>query len=96
MEKDIYLPHIHYKILVRPFKKDARVPNALAYTEHNKNGVCTLYLPKGKQMPGDIAHELVHVLQFICLDRDIRFEVEQEHMGYIMHYLMGQVFGHTF
>jgi hypothetical protein len=36
---------------------------------------------------------LIHVLQFICVDRNMDFTVETEHMGYLMHYLMGQVLG---
>ena len=47
-------------------------------------------------MPGDVAHELIHVLQFICADRNMDFVREQEHMAYIMHYLMGKVYGHTY
>lgn len=38
-----------------------------------------------------IAHELVHVLQIICEKISARFENEQEHMAYIMHYLMTEL-----
>ncbi len=97
MKKDIYLPHIHYTVKIREFKSPPKeISNAQAYTEHDKNGQCTVYLPKGKQEAGDVAHELIHILQFMCLDRNMRFELEQEHMGYMMHYLMGCVFNSRF
>lgn len=97
MKKDIYLPHLHYTVRLRHFSKaPEELNNALAWTKHDKNGVVTVYLPKGKQAYGDVAHELIHVLQFICLDRNIRFEFEHEHFGYLMHYLMGQVFNQHF
>ena len=66
--------------------------NALAYVENIDNNSCAIFLGK-KDSSGDIAHELVHVLQFICLARNIDFRLEKEHMGYIMHYLMGRILG---
>lgn len=94
---NIYLPHIHYTVRVRQIRRRPEgLANALAYVLHDNPNQCTLYLDRKKRIiPGDLAHELVHVLQFICLDRNISFTQEQEHMGYIMHYLMGRVLGHT-
>lgn len=90
----IYLAHIHYTVNVRKFK-DApeEVPNALAYVRRLDENSCVVYL-SGKQNPGDVAHELTHVLQNICLARNIEFSLEREHMGYIMHYLMGKILGY--
>lgn len=90
----IYLPHLNYTIFVKPFKKAPDVmPNALTYCERINNKSCNIYVSK-KNIPGDLAHELVHVLQFICIDRNIDFTSETEHMGYLMHYLMGQIMGY--
>ena len=92
----IYLPHIHYTVHVKPFKKRVGVPEiALDYTERHDNNSCTVFLGK-RNMPGDIAHELVHVLQFICIARNMDFCTETEHMGYIMHFLMGKIMGHSY
>lgn len=97
VKKDIYLPHIHYTIRIRAYKTPPNeIGSALGWTDHNKSGTCTVYLPKRKPSPGDVAHELIHVLQYICVDRNMRFELEQEHFGYLMHYLMGQVLGYSY
>ena len=91
----IYLPHIHYTVYVRTFKKAPdSVSSALAYTENIDNNSCAIYLGK-KCHVGDVAHELIHVLQFICLARNMDFRLEQEHMGYLMQYLMGRLLGTT-
>lgn len=98
MRKKIYLPHIHYTVLVKEFiKPPVIIANAKAYVEHLEQGCCILYLQKGEKiMPGDLAHEIVHVLQFICEDMNMTFELEREHMAYLMQYIMGQVMGHHY
>lgn len=87
----IYLPHLHYTVFVRRFK---RVPEGLtiaeAYVKKLDNHSCAIYLPK-KNEPGDLAHELIHVLQFICESRNMDFCLEREHMAYLMHYLFGRI-----
>lgn len=94
--KKIYLPHIHYTVHVKQFQPHKDLENALAYVQNNGPNNCTLFIDlKQKIVPADLAHELVHVLQFICLARNINFTLEQEHMGYIMHYLMGRIMGDT-
>lgn len=90
----IYLPHIHYTVFVRRFKKAPQeTRSALAYVKYIDDNSCAIYLGK-ENLAGDIAHELVHVLQYICLARNINFNLEMEHMGYIMHYLMGRILGY--
>lgn len=89
----IYLPHINYTVHTRVFKYHARVPNARAYVKRTDKNSCIIYLPK-RTSSSDLAHELIHVLQYICTDRDMDFVQEQEHMGYIMHYLMGRIRGY--
>jgi hypothetical protein len=92
--KKIYFPHINYTVDIRPFKRaPAVIEKALAWIERADKWGCTLYLPKN-QSPGEVAHEMVHVLQYICADRHINFTDEFEHMAYIMQHLMGEVFGY--
>ncbi len=89
----IYLPHLDYTILTKSFKRHTGVPNARAYARRIDASTVHLFLPK-KNMPGDLAHEVVHVLQYICNDRDMDFVQEQEHMGYLMHYILGRLMCH--
>jgi len=70
------------------------LPNARAWVESTGKNGCTLFLQKGKQQPGDVAHELVHVLQFLSIARNMDFQIEHEHFGYLMHWLMGEVLGY--
>lgn len=94
----IYIPHLHYTVYVRKFKKPPDgVPNAQAFARNIDDHSCEIFLPKReKQSPGDVAHELIHVLQFIALSRNLDFKLEQEHFGYLMHYLMGKVLGFSY
>lgn len=92
--KKIYIPHINYTVHIKEFKKAPEtMPLAKAYCEQIDSKSCNLFLPKGKQHPGDVSHELIHVLQFICLNRSISFDSETEHMAYLMHWMMGQIMG---
>lgn len=87
----IKLPHIGYTVFVRPFKENKKVNNGLAYVERTSAHSSTLFTPKCRN--GDLAHELIHVLQNICIDRNIDFTTETEHMGYLMHYLFAKATG---
>ena len=91
--KEIYLPHIHYTVHIRQFvKTPPELNHALAYVQSNDKDSCTIYMDlKSKPTPGGLSHELVHVLQFICLNRNIEFTAELEHCGYIMNYLMNRI-----
>lgn len=95
----IYLPHINYTVYVKQInykRLPDQIRHAKAFVKRDDMYGCTLYIDlKKKTLPADLAHELVHVLQFICLDRNIDFPVEQEHMGYIMHYLMAEITGYS-
>lgn len=94
MKKDIYLPHLNYTIKVRPMKSPPEeMPTALAYVKTEDNNTCTMYLGE-KSTTGDLLHEIIHVLQKICLARNIDFGLEQEHTAYIGHYLAGEILGY--
>lgn len=87
----IYLPHLNYTVYVRRFKKPPKeAPNALAYTKSDDMYSSTIFVSKKMRLQ-DIAHELVHVLQFICVDKSMDFIQEQEHMAYIMGFLFKKI-----
>lgn len=95
MRKDIYLPHINYTVKVRPLKPDpGGKPNTRAWCEHVDDWHSAVYLPK-RVVPGLIAHELVHVLRHLCESRNMSFDLEREHMAYIMQYLMDKILGYV-
>lgn len=91
----IELPHINYKVIIKPFVKAPEgIENALNYTTHDSEHQCTIYTKK-ETISADLAHEIVHVLQFIALDRNMDFKLEQEHFGYMMQHIMGKATGHV-
>ena len=92
----IYIPHLNYTVYVKTFvTPPPQIANAQAWVKRNDMHSCTFFKKKGKGIPADIAHELVHVLQFICIDRNIDFCTETEHMGYLMKYIMGKITGYS-
>ena len=92
----IYLPHIHYTIYVKEFKKAPDGTNFKAYAVKGEDGnSCTIYLPK-KPQPGTVAHELTHALRYICVDRNMDFRSEEEHMAYIMNYAINRILGYSY
>lgn len=96
VKKDIYLPHVHYWVKIRPFTKaPPDIQGAFAYVHRESNNISIVFIKKRCDTP-TIAHELVHVLQNICRARNIDFATETEHMGYLMGYLMGKVLGYRY
>jgi hypothetical protein len=92
--KKIYLPHLNYTVHVRHFKPHpSGDSNAKAWAEHIDSRSAAIYISP-RDTPCGIAHELIHVLQFIAADRNIDFIHEQEHFGYMMQYLMGKTLGY--
>lgn len=95
VRKDIFIPHLNYVVKVRQFKTPPEdCHHSLAYVQSHGQHGCTLYIDLKKSCsPMDLAHEIVHILQFICMWRNIDFKIEQEHMGYLMQWLMGEIVG---
>jgi len=82
----IYIPHLNYTVHVKPInmaRTPARIHTALAYVERIDNRLCEVHMPRN-DLPSSVAHELIHVLQYICEARHIDFVQEQEHMSYFM------------
>lgn len=91
--QDIELPHINYTVRIRAYGRPPRAFEGVeAWVERTSKWACTVHLKKDA-LASTVAHELVHVLQFICLDRHMDFILEQEHMAYIMQYLMMTIGG---
>ena len=88
----IVIPHLNYVVVVENKKKDDR-PQAYAYTERVYDGesrIC-IPLPVGKIRASRLLHEIIHVLQNICHDRNIDFYEEAEHTAYIGDWLFQEI-----
>lgn len=89
----INIPHLNYSIQViyKPHKES----NGLPCCERVNKSKCILWIPeKYKNLVTLIAHETMHVLQFIAEDRGIDMIREQEHMAYLMQYIMAELLGY--
>lgn len=85
-----YIPHLNYTVRFRRFKKPPKsIERARAWAKRDDTNGCTVYFAKNEN-PCSVAHELVHVLYYICADRHMNFDYEMEHMAYLMQYLMGR------
>jgi hypothetical protein len=87
----VYLPHINYTVRFRRAKKaPAAIDGAYGWAVSDDKYGCTVFLSPKDTVSG-VAHELVHVLRYICEERHMDFRTESEHMAYIMQHLMGFV-----
>lgn len=91
----IYLPHIHYTVMVKARSLAPEKLTDVALTVRETANRSTVYIDKPTKLShmGLLAHELTHVLQNICRDRHMEFTYECEHMGYLMQLMMGKVLG---
>lgn len=91
----ILIPHIGYTLIIK--KRSAyKEPHPASYLcEKTNTNTTTLFidLPLERKNYASLAHELVHVLQNICIDRHMVFENETEHMAYIMQFLWNKIMG---
>src|SRR5271156_5971739 len=91
----IYIPHLNYRLRIRPLKKiPASLPRAAsAYAK--REGRCTgsIYL-KPNETPSGVAHEVMHILQYIHSDYGMDFDCEFEHMAYLMQWILGKILGY--
>jgi hypothetical protein len=88
----IKIPHLNYVVVVEDKKKEDR-PNAYAYCERVFDGesrIC-IPLPVGMKRSSRLLHEIIHVLQNICHDRNIDFYEEAEHTAYIGDWLFQEI-----
>lgn len=91
--KKIYISHLHYKIEVN-FNSKTYLKNigreACAIHTPNKIQLLLKNKPKLKDFP-TVAHEVMHVIQFISKDRGIDMTNEVEHCGYLMQFILNEI-----
>lgn len=94
----IYIPHLGYTVEIKKFKDDPRVPNAMAWSETLGPDKSAIYIhqPIKRVDTPLLAHELIHVLQWIAVARGIDFTQEQEHFAYLMQWVMNEVLGYEY
>jgi hypothetical protein len=88
----IKIPHLGYTVHVKDIAKTP-YGDAVSYVLRIDNKSCEVYLKKNLKRIDTpvVAHELVHVLQLICEPMNIDFDLEKEHMGYLMQYMMNEI-----
>ena len=78
-----------YRILIKkPTRKEF-----VAYVERDNKNQCTLFINRPVRLINTptLAHEIVHILQYIAEARNMDMVQEQEHFGYLMNYIMNRV-----
>lgn len=89
--KKIAIPHLGYTV-IHGIKKHNTFT---MYCEKINNNSCAIYYPK-KLSTNDLstlAHEVVHALQYIAEARHINMINEQEHVAYLMQYILNEILG---
>jgi hypothetical protein len=94
----IYIPHLHYTIKVN--FKATKYLNSVgleACVLYNKNNLvlCLRREPKPIDFP-TVAHEVLHLIQYICRDRNINMTEEIEHCGYLMQFILNKILKNKF
>ena len=95
------IPHLAYtvKIIINPKEFYGKHASSLMMAENTDRSTATIFLrcpiPKNRQVIPTLAHEVMHVLQYICQNRAIKMEEESEHMGYLMQYILANILGFT-
>ena len=95
LSNKIYIQHLAYTVLIKEPNKDSKF---VAYVHKDNKNQCTLFIkrPVNRIEAPTLAHEIVHILQYICEARNIDMIFEQEHMGYLMNFIMNEVMGLTY
>lgn len=99
---EIIIPHLAYTVEILDIKKAKGNDlyklgffHAITLKYKNKS-IIYMKLPLKRQHIPVLAHELTHVIQNICADRDIDAVQEQEHCAYMMQYLLGKIMGYEY
>lgn len=101
--KHIELPHIGYTVIFKDLSYLKGVEKkGGAYTMAFDSNTSYVFVDKIAQRIKEpntfptLAHEIVHVLQNICIARMMDFEKENEHMAYIMQYILNEILGYSY
>ena len=90
----IYLPHIHYTVILKDaYHKDMGIQPSCERVNFES---CILWIPKKHRKATTVAHEAMHACQYIAEARSINMISEQEHMAYIMGYIVAKIMGYEF
>lgn len=99
----ITIPHIFYTIEVKDTKnppkdiKEFLDKGFIACIAKGKNR-SRLYIKhpiRNSDIP-TLCHELIHILQHICKERDILFTNEEEHCAYMFQYMLNEILGYEY
>jgi len=109
MKKVIPIPHLAYTVFViydenaeklhklaLKYDKDITldyVQDTTAFVIPSIGSSCIAFRVDPEEHTTTAAHEVIHVIQNICIDRHINFTKETEHMGYLMQYILAKVIG---
>lgn len=91
-DRAIKIPHLNYTVGIKytPHPERPHQP-CCARVSNSRCDIHLLGKPKYQNSP-TVAHETLHALQFIAQDRSIDMINEMEHMGYLMQYIMCEIF----
>lgn len=101
----IPLPHLGYSVYIEDITKyngkgkdKTFLENAEMFVESldDHSSIMWITYPVEKEDIPTIAHETVHVLNNICKARLMTFENEEEHMAYIMQYILNAIIGRNY
>lgn len=96
--KEIYIPHLDYKIFIRDIKKSAFNERFKGLVESLDKfyAICYIDYPVKKNYLGTLIHEIIHLLRYICIERNMDFAQESEHMAYLAQYIFNEIMGYEY
>ena len=94
----ININHLGYVVYIKERSKFVGDNTSVAIAQQDTKDQSTIFieLPIRKINLSILAHEITHVLQYICESRGIDFKEEKEHMAYIMQYIFNEVCGYKY
>ena len=103
MNQVIKIPHLEYTVYLKDVKQaKGQIAESLkllqAGTTHESTKSSTIWikLPITFMESPTLGHEIIHVLQNICRERNIDFILEEEHVAYLFHYIMNECLGYKY
>lgn len=88
----IQIPHLNYIVYVKDgyHNEFGNLPSC----ERLDFSSCCIHMPKKmRNQATTVAHEVVHAVQFIAEARHINMVLEQEHIAYMVQYIMAKIMG---
>jgi hypothetical protein len=98
--KTVEIPHLRFTVHFMDISKLKGVPiKGSGYTCVMEDKSICIFIENIAETVKDInhiawvAHEIIHALAIMCEELGMKIEEEQEHMAYLMHYLLTEVIG---